>query len=239
MFADSTFPIAIAYIITVITVIIITNAFNLIDGIDGLAGTFALISLLFLGLWFHLAGDISYATLTFAFTGGVFAFLLKNWEPSKIFMGDTGSLVIGTALSVFVIRFMNDNFQLSIESSIKFQSSVGTAFCILILPLVDTLRIIIIRVSKNVSPFKADKRHIHHALIRIGLSHSKAVSILSAIHLFFLTIAVTFRTYDDVYIISFVVIVSIVLCFLLDRVFFKHAFSDTKPSSESGISHLQ
>lgn len=220
---DVNFGIVVSYFITVLSVIIITNSFNLIDGIDGLAGSFSFIAILFLGVWFFLAGNVNFAILAFAFLGGVLAFLIKNWSPSKIFMGDTGSLVLGTALSVLIIQFVNDNFMLP-DSPIKFRSSIGAAFCILVIPLTDTLRIIIIRLSKGVSPLKADKRHIHHALIRIGLSHSKATLLLCAVHIFFLAMALTCRNLKDGYLLAIIISTAIFLSMILDRVLFKQAF---------------
>ncbi len=221
---DSNFNLVVSYLATVVTIVIITNSFNLIDGIDGLAGSFSFLAILFLGAWFFLVDNLNYAMLSFAFLGGIFAFLVKNWEPSKIFMGDTGSLIIGTALSVFIIQFLNDNFLLPAEAWQKFDSSIGTAFCILIIPLTDTLRIIIIRLSKGVSPLKADKRHIHHALIRMGLRHSSATLLLCLVHVFFLGLAILLRELPDRYLLSCVIVMAIALCLILDRILFKHAF---------------
>ena len=142
---------------------IITNSLNLIDGIDGLAAAFSFVVCAFFGSWFLFAGNSPYALLCFALGGGILAFLFQNWEPSSIFMGDTGSLVIGTILSVFMIQFINQNYSLPVNQTIKFNSSIVTAICVLIIPLVDTTRIIIIRLYRGISPFTADKRHIHHA----------------------------------------------------------------------------
>jgi UDP-N-acetylmuramyl pentapeptide phosphotransferase/UDP-N-acetylglucosamine-1-phosphate transferase len=168
-----------SFLATLLTVIVITNSLNLIDGIDGLAGVLSLISILVFGTWFFFTENYPFAMVCFGLGGGILAFLFQNWEPSKIFMGDTGSLVIGTLLSIVTIQFMNDNFELPSQNEAKFSSSIGSAIAIIIIPLVDTARIIIIRFSKKLSPFKADKRHIHHALVRIGLSHRQVVYILA------------------------------------------------------------
>lgn len=223
-FFDTEFPLAVSYAITIVTVIIVTNSFNLIDGIDGLAGLFSFVALVFFGVWFYYAGNLNYAIISFALSGSIFSFLIYNWAPSKIFMGDTGSLVIGTMLAVLAIEFLNENDRLPADTPVKFESSIATAFCILIIPLVDTLRIIIIRLNKRVSPFKADKRHIHHALIRIGLSHRQAALILCFTHLFFLGIAILLRNFGDGFVLTVVVVLAIALCMILDRLLFKHAF---------------
>lgn len=221
---NTEFPLLISYGVTLLTVIIITNSFNLIDGIDGLAGLFSFVALVFFGAWFYNAGNLNYAIVSFAISGSILSFLFYNWSPSKIFMGDTGSLVVGTILAVLAIEFLNENYRLPADNPVKFESSIATAFCILIIPLVDTLRIIIIRLNKKVSPFKADKRHIHHALIRIGLSHSQAALILCFGHLFFLGIAILLRNFGDGFVLAVIVVLAITLCMILDRLLFRHAF---------------
>lgn len=216
IFFDGNIPVIVSYIFTVATIIIITNSFNLIDGIDGLAGTFSIVALLFFGIWFYLADNFNYAVVSFTFLGGIVAFLRYNWEPSRIFMGDTGSLVIGTMLAVLTIQFLNSNLQLS-DNPVKFQSSVSTVFCILIIPLVDTIRIIIIRLQKGISPFTADKRHIHHTLVRLGLSHKHAVLTLFSVHIYFISIAILFRNADQKYVLLIVLISAMFLSFILHR----------------------
>jgi UDP-GlcNAc:undecaprenyl-phosphate GlcNAc-1-phosphate transferase len=95
LFGIDTFPEWLSYIVTAFTIIVITNSFNLIDGLDGLTGTIAVISLSFLGVWFVLINQMSLAIFNFSMLGAVIAFLIYNWEPSKIFMGDTGALFPG------------------------------------------------------------------------------------------------------------------------------------------------
>src|SRR5690606_8527291 len=102
-------------------------------------------------------GSYNYSLIAFTLSGAILAFLFQNWEPSKIFMGDTGSLVIGTILSIVMIEFVNSNFLLSSDHPLKFTASVGTAIAVMIIPLVDTVRILIIRTFKNLPLLKADK----------------------------------------------------------------------------------
>lgn len=224
LFYGAAYPEFIGFFFTLFSVILITNSFNLIDGIDGLAATFALVVLMFLGTWFHFANDYHYSLLCFALSGGILAFLFMNWEPSKIFMGDTGSLIIGMMLSILSIEFLNINYSLPQNSEIKFESSVGTLIAILIIPLADTIRVVIVRLYKGVSPLTPDKRHVHHALIRLGNSHRFAVSILCLVHIFFISIAIGFRTYSNVFVISIVVFSAVFLCVILDRLILKHTF---------------
>ncbi len=222
LFGDENFHFAISYIITFCTVVLITNALNLIDGIDGLAAVFSLIATLIFGAWFFFVANYQYAILCFALAGGILAFLFQNWEPSRIFMGDTGSLVIGTLLSVFTIQFINDNHVLSNNHDLKFKSSIGTAICVMIIPLIDTFRIVIIRLYKNISPFSADKRHIHHALVRLNLSHRQAVYILTLVHVFFISLAFFMRAVSDWYLLALITLLAVILCVVLDKLLAYH-----------------
>ena len=187
----------IAWAVTIFTIVILTNAYNLIDGLDGLAGTVGCIALLFFGVWFYFAGDLTMSLIALSFFGGLLAFLFFNWQPSRIFMGDTGALVIGLLLSILTIRFINTNYILPDGAPIKFASSVGTAVMIMIIPMFDTLRVIIFRLRKFQSPFRADKNHLHHQFLKLGFSHAKSVAIIAAIHVFFILMALVLKNSTD------------------------------------------
>ena len=183
-------PLWISYLVSVFTMIIITNSFNLIDGLDGLAGLISISSLIAFGSWFFVMNDQVYAVIVFATVGAIFAFLRFNWEPAKIFMGDTGSLVLGLLLSICVIHFINLNDSMAEDAPMHFEASIATAGCFIIIPLIDTFRIIILRVLKGQSPLKPDKQHIHHAVMRLGLSHSKTSLVLAGVQVFFIFMAI-------------------------------------------------
>jgi UDP-GlcNAc:undecaprenyl-phosphate/decaprenyl-phosphate GlcNAc-1-phosphate transferase len=186
-----------SFLITAFSLIVITNSFNLIDGLDGLAGTIGLIILSTLGLWFYATANYSLSYISFAFVGSIIAFLIYNWSPSRIFMGDTGALLIGFLLACLIINFINLNFKLEINNPYKFKASISTAFCFLIVPFVDTFRVIIIRLYQFKSPFEADSNHIHHILIQIGLNHSSSTIILGLINILFIALAYFGRQYSD------------------------------------------
>lgn len=214
-------PDAVSYLLTIFTIIIITNSFNLIDGLDGLAGTISIIALFCFGFWFYLIGDNTFATLAFIMGGAILAFLIFNWEPSEVFMGDTGALVIGMLLAILALHFINANYLLPLESPYKFMSSIGTAACIIIIPLVDTSRIIILRLLKGKSPFKPDKSHVHHAIMRLGKTHSQTSLILGGVHVFYILMALALRNFTDRYVLLAVVGLSIGLSVTLDRLILK------------------
>lgn len=210
-------PALVSYLITYLTIIVITNSFNLIDGLDGLAGTIAIVALVAFGIWFFLVDERVFSILAFSMLGAIFAFLIFNWEPSEVFMGDTGALVIGMTLAVFSIHFINVNYNLPEMTPIKFNGSVGTAASIIIIPLVDTLRIVILRLSKQQSPFRPDKSHVHHAIMRLGMTHSQTTLILAGVQILYISLAVVFKQFSDIYIVSGLLILSFLLSITLDR----------------------
>jgi UDP-N-acetylmuramyl pentapeptide phosphotransferase/UDP-N-acetylglucosamine-1-phosphate transferase len=163
------FPTAVAVCFTFFTIIVITNSFNLIDGVDGLAGTLALFSTFAFGSYFLLSNEIFYAVLAFSMCSSILAFLIFNVSPAKIFMGDTGSLLIGMVNAILVIKFI----EVATRSNaiIHLPSAPALGFAILFVPLFDTLRIFSYRVLHRRSPFSPDNNHVHHLLLEKGCSH--------------------------------------------------------------------
>jgi UDP-N-acetylmuramyl pentapeptide phosphotransferase/UDP-N-acetylglucosamine-1-phosphate transferase len=154
--------------LTYITIIVIINAFNLIDGVDGLAGSLGVLSMTSFGIYFIMADLPFYAAMSFAMAGGLLAFLMYNFNPAKIFMGDSGSLMLGLINSVLVIKFISVADSAVARMPISGSAAIG--FAILIVPLLDTLRVFSIRIAQRRSPFAPDRNHIHHLLLDKGLS---------------------------------------------------------------------
>jgi UDP-N-acetylmuramyl pentapeptide phosphotransferase/UDP-N-acetylglucosamine-1-phosphate transferase len=169
-------PYIASFLLTVLTMLVITNAYNLIDGIDGLAAlTGLLVSIIFF-VFFFLQNDLNFAIILAAIIGALIAFLRYNWHPAQIFMGDTGSLVIGFLLSIIAVQFVETDFK--IESQ-WFQIKTPTlAMAILIIPLQDLLRVFIVRLAQKKSPFSGDRNHLHHLLMDKGLSQIQTSLIL-------------------------------------------------------------
>lgn len=157
--------------------IVVVNAFNLIDGLDGLAGGIGIINGLLFGTWFILAGNLALALLAFVLAGALAGFLLFNFSPAKIFMGDSGSLTIGCIISILAIQMIEHPTD-ELPEMLQNVSTPVLAMSILVYPLIDTLRIFIVRAMKGQSPFSADKNHIHHRLIAYGLSHAQTAGML-------------------------------------------------------------
>lgn len=218
LFGIGEIPIALSYILSVFTIIVITNAYNLIDGIDGLAGSVGVIASLFFGLWFFLNEQTSFALISFGFLGGLLAFLNFNWAPSKIFMGDTGSLLIGFFLSIVTIKFIDSNY--IVEGGVySFGGSIGTATAILILPLADTARVFVKRVANGKSPMHPDRTHFHHILLRLGCNHAQSTGILVTVNVIFVLLALVLKNFSDAIVIPSLLVTAFALGTILELIF--------------------
>lgn len=179
-------PQGVGLALTYLTFVIVINAFNLIDGVDGLAGSLGLMVALIFGIYFSVSGMLPYAALAFSLAGSLAAFLIFNFQPAKIFMGDSGSLLIGLISSILVIKFIS-----VVPANAVFPAEAVPAigFSILIVPLLDTLRVFGIRVLNGKSPFYPDRNHIHHILLNKNLSHRNVTLTLVGVSLAFIAIA--------------------------------------------------
>jgi UDP-GlcNAc:undecaprenyl-phosphate GlcNAc-1-phosphate transferase len=158
------------YMLTFFTILLVINSFNLIDGIDGLAASLGLISSFAFGLFFYINENEPYAILGFSMAGSLLAFLMFNFPPARIFMGDSGSMLIGLVNAILLIKFIETG---STAKSFPVASSIAVGLGILLIPLLDVLRVFIIRLTKGVSPFAPDRNHVHHLLLNKGFSHTK------------------------------------------------------------------
>jgi UDP-GlcNAc:undecaprenyl-phosphate GlcNAc-1-phosphate transferase len=183
LFGLNELSVAAQYTFTILVIVGITNAFNLIDGIDGLAAGLGFMSLVTLGFFLTMSGDVNTALIAFALAGGILAFLYYNFNPAKIFMGDTGSLVLGFVISVLCIRMMQVN--LVAPKPILAHASIFVLGIVLI-PVFDTIRVFALRMWKGQSPFSPDRTHIHHLLTGAGFSHSSAAKLICFFHGFIL-----------------------------------------------------
>jgi UDP-N-acetylmuramyl pentapeptide phosphotransferase/UDP-N-acetylglucosamine-1-phosphate transferase len=163
-------PGPVAVLITYITMIVIINAYNLIDGVDGLAGGLGILSTAAFGTYFIIAGLPTYAIISFSMTAALVAFMVFNFHPAKIFMGDSGSLLLGLTNAVLVVKFIN--IAAAKDAVYPIASAVSLGFAILSIPLLDTLRVFTIRIYHGRSPFSPDRNHIHHLLLDRGLNHT-------------------------------------------------------------------
>ncbi|MGB4842884.1 MAG: MraY family glycosyltransferase [Ferruginibacter sp.] len=178
-------------VISIFTIIVITNSFNLIDGVDGLAGSLGLLTTLVFGIYFFYAGQLTYAVMALALAGSTIGFLIYNFSPAKIFMGDTGSLLIGLINSILVIKFINVAGNPASNFPIEAAPAIG--FAILMIPLFDTLRVFGLRILDRRSPFSPDRTHVHHFLLDLGLSHRMVTITCVLVNISFISLAFFLR----------------------------------------------
>lgn len=199
---------------TVFIIIVIINAFNLIDGINGLSGSIGTLIALSLGMWFFLTGNTVLAIIAFALAGAIIAFLKFNYTPAKIFMGDTGTLLVGLVSSILTIKFIELHKVLE-NNPYAFKSAPALAVSILIFPLFDTLRVFVLRAIKNQSPFQPDRLHIHHLLIDSGMSHMQATGVLVLVNACFMILAFTLQDIGTLNLLLIILTIAIVLSGIL------------------------
>jgi UDP-N-acetylmuramyl pentapeptide phosphotransferase/UDP-N-acetylglucosamine-1-phosphate transferase len=166
-------PVWLALPITLFTVIVVINAVNLIDGIDGLAGGFGVFASLMFGAGFMYVGQWPMVAFSLCLAGALLGFLRYNFSPASIFMGDTGSMLLGFLLSVQAIAFLKLGSMSAFTALFGNTVSVLTV-AVLAFPLFDTIRVVVKRLRRGRSIFRPGQDHIHHELLRMGLSHKWA-----------------------------------------------------------------
>ncbi|MEM9819575.1 MAG: MraY family glycosyltransferase [Bacteroidota bacterium] len=205
-------PEMVSIVLSIFTILVIINAFNLIDGINGLSGSIGTLIAITLGTWFLVIDRLDLAIVAYALAGAVIAFLKYNVTPAKIFMGDTGALLIGLVCSILAIKFIEINEQLAATVKVPgyipepgsdyrpyiFKAVPAVAIGIMILPLFDTLRVFIMRSLKGKSPLYPDRTHIHHLLLDYGFTHMQATTILVFVNIFFIGVVVSLQSLGSV-----------------------------------------
>jgi UDP-GlcNAc:undecaprenyl-phosphate GlcNAc-1-phosphate transferase len=178
--------------LTLVTIVGVTNAVNLADGLDGLAGGISLLSFCCIGYLAYLDGSNTVLLITMAVAGAIFGFLRFNTHPASLFMGDTGSQLLGFSAVVLAVKTTQGNTPLS----------PVLPLIILGLPVLDTLTVMVHRISRGRSPFSPDKNHFHHRLISLGLSHSEAVFVIYVTQALMILSAIFFRYHSDLILIA-------------------------------------
>ncbi|MGC6428269.1 MAG: glycosyltransferase family 4 protein [Flavobacteriales bacterium] len=199
-------PYTVSLIFTVLTMIVITNAYNLIDGIDSLATLIGLFIVAIFFISFYLNDNINMMVLISAIIGSLSAFLRYNWHPAKIFMGDSGSLLIGFLISIFAVKFIETTFNFG-GFSIK---TAPLSMALLVIPLLDLLRVFIVRVYQKKSPFSGDRNHLHHLILDSGVNQTKTAIILLGFNVIVFSIILFFNKFE----INLVMFLLAVLCLL-------------------------
>jgi UDP-GlcNAc:undecaprenyl-phosphate/decaprenyl-phosphate GlcNAc-1-phosphate transferase len=234
LFGIDSIPVWISYALSIFTIVVITNAFNLIDGIDGLAGGLGFIISVTFGLWFNFIDQVGWSIISFSLAGALLGFLVFNFNPAKIFMGDAGSLCTGFLLAILAIKFIEFNNP-AVQNYYKITTAPIIAIAILIIPLFDTIRVFTVRTLKRKSPFSADRNHLHHLLLNTGLGHKEVSLLMYIINIVFVLIAFLMK---DSNILSMLLIIS-GLAFALSQIpvyINSHRLADLEADSGAKIS---
>jgi UDP-GlcNAc:undecaprenyl-phosphate GlcNAc-1-phosphate transferase len=196
--------------LTLVVIVGVTNAINLADGLDGLAGGISMLSFVFIGYLALQTGQSQVALAAAAAVGAIFGFLHFNTHPAILFMGDTGSQLLGFMAITMSLHLTQSNEPLS-----PLLPLILVGF-----PVLDTLVVMSERVAAGRSPFLPDKNHFHHKLMRIGLYHPEAVFVIYVIQSFLVTAAYAFRYANEWFILAFYLVFSSLIVFgflLADR----------------------
>jgi len=209
-------------ILTVLLVVTMVNAINFVDGLDGLAAGVGLISAVAtcafsLHLLEQSGGDVSYyppSLIAATLAGACLGFLPHNFQPAKIFMGDSGSMLIGLMLAAASTSASGRVLVPDGTDTVALLSPLLVVAAVLFVPLLDLLMAVVRRTRKGLSPFHADKMHLHHRLLEIGHSQRRAVLLiyLWAAVLAFGTVALTlFDVYAVAWVMGFGLLIALII----------------------------
>ena len=172
LFGIEELPEALSLFFSLFVYIVVVNALNLIDGVDGLAGGYSVIAMSAFAFWFLNTGQTSDAILALTMAGAIMGFLVFNFAPARIFLGDSGSLLIGLVAYALSTHVINTPQELVPDAWTGISKPV-IAMSILAYPLVDTLRVFYLRAARGISPFSPDRNHLHHRLMMRTRNHAK------------------------------------------------------------------
>ena len=209
-------PSIVSILFSVFIIIVITNSINLIDGVDGLAGSIGIVITAAYGILFFEMDQLGWSRIAFALCGALLGFIRFNISPAKIFMGDTGAYIIGFILAILTIQFIELNkfdALLNNDPFVKSSPAVGIGF--MFVPLFDTLRVFIIRISNGLSPFFADRRHMHHFLLDRGWKQRQVSFFLAGMSLFFIVLCLVFQNIGSFYLIGSLILIGVGIHFFM------------------------
>ena len=216
-------PLVLSAILVIILTVTIINAVNLIDGIDGLASTVSIIIFSVFAVLFLLVKDYFLSLTCAVMVGSLLAFLRFNLSISnKIFMGDTGSMILGFVISFMVIRVFNlDNVSIQ-DLPFKAQNLPYVIIAILIIPLFDTFRVFFLRILRKQNPFSADRTHIHHLIIDYyNVSHRRTSFLIGVINflviILFSFLAITTSKWELLITFTLVILTAVIFFFVLNK----------------------
>ena len=199
-FPDMEIPAWAGMFVTIVFLIGVSNAVNLTDGLDGLAGGLSFLTLSGIAYLAHLSSDATVLVLTVPFLGAILGFLRYNTYPARIFMGDGGSQLLGFMMGVLAVL---------LTDSSRGPFTPSLALFLLGLPFLDTLGVTGQRIAEGRSPFVGDRAHIHHKLLKVGLTHYEAVTVIYLIQAGMLGVAYVLRWQSDTVILPLYLLLAV------------------------------
>ena len=220
-------PLWFSWPLTIFAAVGIINAINLIDGVNGLSSGFCFMASVFFAVVFYMTGNVKMTILAVSAAGAIIPFFLHNvfGDKTKMFIGDGGTLVIGTMMSIFVMDILHSD-SLCAPLAEKGMGLIPLTLSILCIPVFDTLRVMSMRIMRGTSPFHPDRTHLHHIFIELGFSHvGTTVSILS---LNSLVVAMWYISYKLGAPVDIQLYIVLALSILVTFVFYKFASTQIK-----------
>ena len=213
-------PTEVSYLLSFFVFIVIINSLNLIDGIDGLASGLGILYCLFFAVYFHSVLFINLAISAYAMVGSLAVFFIYNVISGKrkIFMGDSGSLLLGYMIALYVFEFCEINATVSVPSAFHLSAAPAVAVCVLSVPLFDAMRVMLTRIIHGISPFRPDKNHIHHWLLKSGLTHLQVTFLLIMISIFYIALGIIGRNWSIGLLVTLAFSIACVLTYILWRI---------------------
>ena len=193
MMGIGTLPYWFSILFSIFVFIALINCFNLLDGIDGLASGMGIAISLIFGYWLYRLGYVNFAILALAMAGGLISFYRYNvfGKHNKLFMGDTGSLLLGFLFAVLSIKILC--CELPADNELYMRSLPTVVMGAMIVPIIDTIRVFASRIVHGRSPFSADRTHLHHVFLTLGFTHVQASTIIILINVFLFGMALAMR----------------------------------------------
>lgn len=222
-------PVYVYYIMGSFMMVTIINAYNLIDGIDGLAAIVGIVILIIYATIFYMTEHYFFLLIAISLNGCLIAFLKFNFasrsSDRKIFMGDTGSLIVGYIISILTLKFLALTPEKYDSLPFLIENIPLIAISILIVPLFDTARVFTIRIANRKSPFSPDRNHTHHILIDyLNLSHRKASLIIGAFNIIFVYLIIILGSTSYNFWLVTVLVITVIL---LGYFFYRYDYSFT------------
>ena len=212
-------PLAISWVLSLFVYVVFMNMLNLIDGIDGLASGLSLVAFTFFAFVAYNTESAFNMLICMSSIGSLLPFLYHNmFSDKKIFLGDNGSLVLGFTLGFLALELLTP--ENSARASVFGVNTPLVLMSLFSFPLVDTLRVFTIRILRNRSPFSPDKNHVHHHLLRLGLSHRQA-TFLILVYTVLIT-SLSFFLLEVNINVAFVVLLTVAVCCIFLPTFLEH-----------------